>query len=279
VAEHVVVYDAGSQLRRPRQFLRSLRQDFVVSRGVAWRLFLRDIRSQHRRSLLGYLWIILPATVTAAAWIFLHESGVVATGDVEVSYPVYVFIGVSLWQGFLDALNAPFNKLGAAQGLMTKFKLPAEAFILIGLADVLFNFTVRMVLVAVVYFVWGPSPHWTLVLVPLGAVALVGLGTAIGSLLAPLGTLFADVQRALALITTVWFFVTPIVYDTDKIGDAQVLNPVSVLLVTTRDWMLVGDTRWPLAFVVVLTLTLVALPATFVLFRLAAPHLVDRAST
>lgn len=277
-ARYDVVYDAGSQLRRPRQFARSLRQDFVVSRGVAWRLFLRDLRSQHRRSLLGYAWIVLPAVVTAAAWIFLDDRGIIESGDTQVSYPVFVFVSVSLWQGFLDALNAPFNKLGAAQGLMTKFKLPAEAFILIGFADVVFNFGVRMVLVAVVYLLWGPPIPTTVLLVPFGALALVGLGTAIGSLFAPLGTLFSDVQRALALVTTVWFFLTPIVYSPDKIGDGQVLNPVAVLLITTRDWMFLGTTPWPLALVVVLAFIAVALPATFVLYRLAAPYLVDRAS-
>jgi lipopolysaccharide transport system permease protein len=162
---------------------------------------------------------------------------------------------------------------------MTKFKLPAEAFILIGLADVLFNFTVRMALVAFVVVFWGPSLPATVLLAPLGALALIGLGTAIGSLLAPFGTLYADVQRGLALVTTVWFFLTPVVYSPERGLDGQVANPVAVLLITTRDWILTGDTTWPLAFALVTLVVAVAVPATFGLYRLAAPHLVDRANS
>lgn len=271
------VFSSGSQLRRPRQFLRLLRGDFAVSRGVAWRLFLRDLRSRHRRSLLGYSWILLPPLVTAMAWFFLDQSGIVESGEGQIPYAVFVLAGTTLWQGFLDGLNAPFDKLTASQALITKFKLPAEAFILIGLADVLFNSTVRMALLCVVYLFSGVEVVPTVVLVPIGALALIGFGTALGALFAPLGTLYPDVQRAIGLITMVWFFVTPIVYSADKAGGLQRLNPVGVLIVTTRDWMFTGRTDEPLGFVMVLVVTLLMLPMAFVLYRLAAPYLVDRA--
>lgn len=273
------VYDAASQLRRPRQFVRNLRSDFTISRGVAWRLFLRDLRSQHRRSLLGYLWIVLPPLVTAGAWVFLNRSGIVTTPTTTVPYAVYVFVGTALWQSFTEALNAPFSKLTAAQAMLTKFKLPAEAFILIGLAEVAFNTVVRLVLIVAVIVLAGDGLSASSILAPLAVIALVGLGTAIGSSLAPLGTLYGDVQRTVTLIATVWFFLTPIVYSPDQVGDSQRLNPVAVLLVAARDWFFGDDLRWTGAFIGWVGLVAITLPLTFVLYRLAAPYLVDRANT
>jgi len=270
------VHGSASQLRDPRAFLRSARADFGPSCGIAWRLFLRDLRNAHRRSLLGYAWIVLPALVNALAWIFLEDAGIVNTGDSEISYALFVLIGTTLWQSFIEAINAPFDKLGGAQSILTKFRLPAESFVLIGLGDVLFNTLVRMTLVAVVYVFLVDSMPLTVIVAPIGALALIGFGLAIGTILAPVGTLYSDVQRAVILLAGIWFFVTPIVYSPDEVSGAQAFNPIAVLIVTTRDWLLTGDTRWPWAFAVVVGVIGLAVPVAYLAYRLLAPHLVDR---
>jgi lipopolysaccharide transport system permease protein len=270
------VYRSVSPLREPSRFLRSAREDLRTSRGVAWRLFLRDLRNAHRRSLLGYAWVVLPTAVTAGAWIFLQDRGIVSTGEAGVSYALFVLIGTSLWQSFLEALNAPFDKLGGAQGILTKFRLPPEAFILIGLGDVVFNTLIRFALLAVVYPLLADGHPWTIVLAPVGTIALIALGLSIGTLLAPIGTLYSDVRRAVVLIAGIWFFLTPIVYSPDRVSDAQAFNPIAVLIVTTRDWLLTGETRWPGAFVVVVTTVAFLSPVAYLVYRLLAPHLVDR---
>lgn len=270
------VFSSSSPLRRPRHFLRAARADFGASCGIASRLFLRDLRNAHRRSLLGYLWIVLPAAVNASAWLFLREAGIVDTGESSVSYALFVLIGTTLWQSFIEAINAPFDKLGNARGILTKFRLPAESFILIGLGDVVFNTIIRTTLVAIAYAALTDSVPASVLLAPVGVIGLIGLGTVIGCSLAPLGTLYSDVQRAVVLVAGVWFFLTPIVYAPDDVSDAQAYNPVAVLIVTTRDWLLTGENRWPVSFVVVVAAVSVLLPLTYLSYRLVAPHLVDR---
>jgi lipopolysaccharide transport system permease protein len=55
VALPEVVYTPDSQLRRPRQLVRSMVADLLASRELAWRLLVRNISAQYRQSLLGYL--------------------------------------------------------------------------------------------------------------------------------------------------------------------------------------------------------------------------------
>ena len=110
-----VVYTADPQLRRPEQFVRSMIADLFASRELAWRLLLRNIQSQYRRSLLGYLWALLPPLVSTLVWVFLRGARIFNVGETDIPYPAYVLVGTLLWQSFVEALNSPLRQLSAAQ--------------------------------------------------------------------------------------------------------------------------------------------------------------------
>ena len=63
-------------------------------------------------------------------------------------YAAFAMIGTLLWQVFVDALASPSQSLQAAKAMLTKINFPREAVLLGGLAMVLFNFLVRLVLLA-----------------------------------------------------------------------------------------------------------------------------------
>ncbi|HEY0257850.1 MAG TPA: hypothetical protein VGC39_10435, partial [Candidatus Methylacidiphilales bacterium] len=84
------IYSSESQLRSPRRFLRETMMDLRASREVAWRLFLRNLRSQYRQSVLGYLWILLPPLATMLLWVYLNWTKTVAIGRTDIPYPIYV---------------------------------------------------------------------------------------------------------------------------------------------------------------------------------------------
>jgi lipopolysaccharide transport system permease protein len=273
----LTVYSAASPLRRPRQFAATLRSDLRVTLDVTLRLFLRDLRSQHRRSLLGYLWILIPPAVTSLAWIIFDQSGVLTTDHGDVPYPVFVIIGTTAWQGFLDGLNVPFAKLDLAQGLLTRYRLPPEALVASGLVEVGFHQVFRFALAVVITALSGIELGWTLLLVPFGAAALVLLGAAIGGFLAPFASLYGDIRRAAQLGAVVLFFAAPIVYSPPDGNAVSAFNPVSVFVVTTREWFLGEPLTMGTPFVVFSILLLATLPFVFALQRIATPHLIDRA--
>lgn len=276
-----LVYTAGSQLRRPRQFLRLMWADLLAARALAWRLLVRDIRAQYRRSFLGYLWALAPPLVTTLVWVYLNEAQIFNIGETEIAYPAYVLIGTLLWQGFVDALNMPLRQLAASQAMLSKLNFPWEALIIAGLGEVVFNFAIRLLLVLATFLFFHLRLPLTMALAPLGIVALLALGAALGLLLAPLGMLYQDVQRGLGILTTLWFFVTPVVYPLPTKGVASLvaaLNPVTPLLVTTRELLTTGQVSQAGAFAVVLGLTATSGFLGWVLYRLAMPHLIARLS-
>lgn len=274
-----VVYTSDSQLRHPRQFVRHMLTGLLAARELAWRLLVRNIQAQYRQPLLGYFWIILPALATTLLWIFLNQSQILDVGETDIPYPVYVLVGTLLWQGFVDALNSPFQQLAASEGLLTKINFPKEAIIMAGLGEVLFNSAIRMLLLLVVFLWFRIAVPATILLAPIGILALLTLGATLGLLLAPLGMLYPDIQRGINIMIPLWFFITPVVYSPPTTWPAVLiakLNPVSPLLITTRELLTTGTLSQAGYFLLMVCLMPLLLISSWVFYRLAMPHLIVR---
>ena len=72
-------------------------RDWPFTRGLAWRMFLRDTRATYRQSFLGYFWLLLPALANTLVWVFLNGAKVVNIDSGDVPYPLFVFTGTVLW--------------------------------------------------------------------------------------------------------------------------------------------------------------------------------------
>lgn len=271
------IYSSQPALRAPRAFLRQVRADARVVYHIGGQLFVRNLKVQVRQSLLGYAWMLLPPLVAALVWIFLGRARIVNVQTQGVPYPVFVLAGVFLWQGFVEALNCPLQQLSTAKATLAKVRVPHEAFVAAGMGVVAFNTALRL-LVLLGAMLWFRVPLTaTLALVPLGLAALLGLGLALGWLVALLGLLYTDVANALGVGLNLWFLITPVVYAL-PVGYARFLNinPVTPLLLTTRHWLLAGAAAPTPGFWVVSALTGMALFTNWLAYRLAQPHLIAR---
>lgn len=275
-------YSAEPQMARPRQFFSLMRADMVLGGRLGWRLAVRNIRSKYRRSLLGYLWAVLPVLTTTAIWVALNRSGLLAIRDTGISYPAFVLINITLWQAFVDALLSPLQQMESARSMLTKVKFARESLIIAGLVEVMFTFVIRLALLLVALFWFGVPLAATSVLAPLAILALVLLGTALGLLLLPLGLLYEDVHRGLIIACSLWIFATPVFYPPPTEWPytlVMYINPVTPLLITAREWLTTGVLTQPAAFVLVATMALMVAVGAWILYRLAMPHLIARISS
>ena len=120
---------------------------------------------------------------------------------------------------------------------------------------------------------------WSALLAPVALIHLVMLGTAIGLFLSPFGALYRDVSKLLTIVVPPWLLLTPVIYPVPKegwFGAIVNFNPVTPLLVTTRDLATTGVISDPTGFWVVSGITLVGLIVAWVLYRLAMPFVVER---
>ncbi len=279
---HRVVHRPESRMRRPLQLFKEMGRDLLASRELAWRLMIRDISAKYRQSFLGIFWAIIPPILMAVGFTLAQGGGVVNIGATDLPYPAYVMFSMTLWQTFVEALNGPPQAVTAAKMMLSRIKFPREALIIAKLGEVFFNFGIKLILI-VGLFIWYKIPvTWSVFLAPVALIHLVLLGTFFGLLLAPLGALYQDFSMGLTLITGFWLFLTPVVYPIPNNGIFSTivnLNPVTPLLVTTRELATTGVISDPQGFWVVSLIAIVGLLLAWIIYRLAMPYVVERMSS
>jgi lipopolysaccharide transport system permease protein len=275
----ISIYTPESPMQNPAKLLRQMWQDLLNARELAWRLFLRDVRGQYRQSVLGYLWVFIPPLVASLPFVYLNAQGVVKIGGTPIPYAAYAIIGTTIWQVFADSLNAPLRAVIAARKMLAHVNLPREAILLSALGQVGLGFFVRLVLLVGVFIWFRLLPPPTALLFPLGILSLIMVGSFVGLLLTPMGLLYSDFQRALPIFATFLMLLTPVVYPVPQSGLAATIaqyNPLTPLVVTTRDWLTIGTTTHAVAFTTVSLGAVVLLFLVWMIFRVATPHLVAR---
>jgi lipopolysaccharide transport system permease protein len=267
------IYTADPELQHPLRFLAAAGVDLRGAFPVAWHLFRRNLRVTYRRSFLGYLWLFLPMATTALLCLYLQSRRIVTVGETGMPYALFVLTGMTFWQFFVEALNAPAQRLKVERQLITRSRVPHEALMMAGALEAVLNVLVRLVVVVPLLLINHVLDGTSLYLLPATLAALLLLGTGGGLLIAPLGLLYDDVGRATAMITGFWFFLSPILYPIPP-GGIATLNPVTPLIDAARA-SLTGGTVGPAFFIV----TLIAIALTvfgWLLYRLAQPHVIAR---
>ncbi len=275
----VTVYSPESSLASPAKMLRDMFRDLATGRELALRLAVRDIKAQYRQAFLGILWAFILPLANTITWIFLSRAGIVSVAETGLPYPVYVFTGTMLWAIFMDALNAPMQQVNNAKSMLSKLNFPREALIVSGIYQTLFNAAIKVALILAALIVMGINPGWNLLLLPIGVASLVLVGTTLGMLITPVGMLYGDIGRALPLLMQFFMYVTPVVFPMPKEGWAATLfnlNPLTPLILTSRDWLTGQDPNMLNYFMAVNALAAICLLVFWAVYRLAMPILIER---
>ncbi len=266
-------------MRRPLRLMRAMWRDLLASRELAWQLFIRDINTQYRQSLLGVFWAFVPPVVTAVGLTLAKNANAINIGDTDIPYPAYVMLSMALWQTFAEAVTGPLQAVTLAKSMMVRINFPREALILAKMAEVTFNFIIKLILIVALFLFYQLPVTWSLLLAPVALIHLVLFGISIGILLAPLGALYDDVSKALTFVLSFWLLLTPVIYPVPKAGIIRKLveiNPVAPLLTTTRELLTTGIVSNPEGFWMASGLMLLLLLIGWLYYRLAMPYIVER---
>jgi lipopolysaccharide transport system permease protein len=274
-------YTPESPLAHPRRLWRDMRLDLWTGRELAWRLAVRDISAHYRQSALGIIWALITPLATTAVWLFLSASQLVRVAPTEIPYPVFVFSGTLLWSILIDALNAPLTQINVNKSLLSKINFPREALILSGVYQTLFNALIKVVILLAVLPLMRVQPGWNALFIPLGVLGLVLMGTSLGLLLTPIGTLYSDIGKGIPLVTQFLMYMSPVVFPLATAGwtaNLMRLNPLTPLILNARvvftgqPFVFLSD--WFLSISVAIVLLIIA----WTIYRLAMPILIERMS-
>lgn len=255
--------------------------DIYNSRFLAHQLAKRDIRAQYRQSYLGIIWAIITPLATAFVWVFLNATGTIQLTDTGAPYPVYAFSGTLIWSIIKDAIVAPTSSTNAAKGIMSKINFPKEALILSGIYKLLFNSSVKIILLMVFVFAFGIGWHSSLVLFPLAILGAILFGTTLGLFLTPIGMLYQDVGKIVSVGLGLLMYVTPVVYSIPNDGIMKTImewNPFTPIILTTRDFVLGAEPMYLTYFLVLLLISVPLFLVGLLFYRISIPIIIERMS-
>ena len=278
--QEITIYSAERPSRSIFEHFRAIVNDLPRAHELGLRLFKRNLKALYRQSLLGFAWALLPPLATAALWIFLRRNNVVSMDDTGISYPVFVLVGTILWQIFSEAISSPLTQMTQNRALLSKINIPREALLLSGIYELSFNILVKMFLLVFVYIYFQQTSSLSsLIFVPVGIFAISLAGFSIGLALTPLGMLYQDINRGIAILLPFVMYLTPVVYPAPQdgvVGLIMKLNPLSTLITQTRNWF----TSQPVYDMQVFWMFTLAFALLFVIclvvYRLSMPMIIER---
>lgn len=254
-------------------------QELIKSRELIWRLFVRDFLAKYKQTVLGMLWAIIMPLVMVGTFVFLNKSGVLNIGKTDVPYPVFALVGLSIWQLFATGLTACTDSILRGGNMVIKVNFPKESLVIAALAQSVFEFLVRIGLLAVVFIIYKIMPSWTILLLPLVLIPLMLLTLGIGLLLALLNVLMRDIAYIVTLMTTFLLFLTPVLYPAPSTGlfaTLSIYNPLSALVAGPRDLVIYGYIREPLQFLVISLISLVIFLISWRIFHMVEIRMAER---
>ena len=277
----VKVYQKENNLRFGKLLKESL-SDMYGSRFLAKQLAVRDIKAQYRQSYLGIVWAFITPLTTAFVWIFLNQTGTIRLTDTGIPYPVYAFAGTLIWSIVTESINSPMGSTKSAKSIISKINIPKESLILTGIYKLLFNSSIKILLLIVLLFVFGVGFHTSLLLFPFAILGAVFFGTTIGLFITPVGMLYNDIAKIIGMGLSLLMYLSPVVYVVPKEGLLKTLmeiNPMTPLIETIRD-LAVGQPPEYLTYYFIIMLC--CIPLFFlglILYRISIPIIIERLSS
>jgi len=274
-----IVYEPHGHLGMGLGAWREMVRELWLSRELTWRLFLRDFSARYRQSVFGYIWALAPALVTVATFSWLNRSNILPVGETALPYPVFVLLGMTVWQLFASGLTSTTQCLVSAGSMITKISFPRETLVLAAFGQSVFEFVIRAVLVAGAFLLYRVAPAWTVLLIPL-AVAPLGLFTlGLGYLFALGNGVMRDLGQVVSFVLMFWMFLTPVVYPAAQTGPRavfNVLNPVSPFVIAAQDLATRGALTQPGNYAIGCLVSTVVFLLGWRVFHLTEPRIAER---
>lgn len=262
-AKTIRTYEALGEVLGPINSVILAGRELYGSRHVLWHLFVRDFVAGFRQKLLGYLWIVLAPLIGIASFVFMQWTGILNPGETEFPYPIYVFIGTSIWGLFISALTVVANGLIGNADLVMRTNIPKIGLAVTGLATLCYNLLVNLAVLVLLLLVFRLSPSPWALLYPLTVLPIIMLGVGLGLILSVVGAVARDVTGMFTTLINLMMYVTPVVYTAQfshpVLKEVVRWNPLTYLVDAPRRLFVLGRMPDPAGYVLAILFSIAVL--------------------
>jgi lipopolysaccharide transport system permease protein len=202
----------------------------------------KELKIRYKRSFFGYLWSI--ANPLALAIVFFIAFKIFMKIQIE-NYTLFLISGLFPWQWFSNSVNVSAMVFIGNASLIKKVNFRRESLVVATVLNDMLHLILSVPVIVLVMLFYGvrPSLSW-LIGLPLLLIVQFVMTFGFSVAVAAVNLFFRDIERIVFIITTLLFYVTPIIYSEDMVPHAYkkliVLNPLSILMISWRDLFMKG---------------------------------------
>ncbi|HEY9845464.1 MAG TPA: ABC transporter permease [Candidatus Caenarcaniphilales bacterium] len=227
---------------------------------VSWRhkidllrtLVRRDLEARYKGSILGNFWPLLNQLSQLLIYTYVFSIVLKVKLNLEglpqnnLTFGLWLFAGLLPWIAFTNGLLQAAGSVVGQPNLVKKVVFPLKLLPLVPICSSFIESSLGLMVLILLVGISSQTLHTTLWLLPLVWLPQLWLTMGLGYLVAGLTVFLRDVPQTLAVLTNLWFYLTPIVYPASVIPEPWRtlvfwLNPLAAIAEVYRDLVLVGE--------------------------------------
>lgn len=172
-------------------------------------LISRDIRKRYKRSVLGFLWVMLDPLLMMLVFYFIFAG---LFGRTVNNYSAYVISGITMWQLFAQGTKVSSKAFINNRSLLSKIYMPKSIFPISVVASSLVHFIFSLVPLFVITLISGASISYNIFLIPVVVFLLFLFSLGISLTLSTLAVFFHDIVYIYDVTIMAWMYLSAIFY-------------------------------------------------------------------
>lgn len=226
--------------------MHKFREKYKYSLILLRQLVITDFKLRYQGSALGYLWSLLRPLFLFII-LYLVFDKFLKIGNAVPHYPVYLLLGIVLWNYFLEVTNVGMTSIVGRGDLLRKLNFPKYVIVLAGSISAFINLLINFSVIAVFMMVNNVDIRWSVIGLPLIVAELFVFSLGCAFLLSALFVRIRDLNYIWEVLMQALFYATPILYPLTLVVSVSpllakllLLNPVAQMIQDAR-YLLVTD--------------------------------------
>lgn len=197
-------------------------------------LVVRDVKVRYKNSVLGILWSLLNPLLMMLVYTILFTI-LIPNNNIRL-FPIFILVGLIPWNFFSNTIMTGTGSVMSNSSLVKKVHFPRILLPTSSLLSELVNFLLSFIVLIIFLYVAGIGLTIYALWVPVLIIQMIFMQGII-QILSPIQVFYRDVMMVLNVALMAWFFLTPVFYPFEQLGDSATIMGVTFDPAVVMRWL------------------------------------------
>ncbi len=215
----------------------------VDYRDLIWNLTISDLKVKYQSSVLGFAWSLLNPLLMMLVLYFVFSN---LFRFEQEHFALYLLIGLITWRFLANGTMLAMGSIVSRPGLVTKLYIPRQILVMSSVLSSFISSILEFVVLIPLLFILGAGVTINVLFFPLVHAIYFLIVYGVSLILASFYVYYRDLNQIWDVVLQAGIFLSPVIYPISIIPveylDLYMLNPMTVLIQTYREFLLYGVT-------------------------------------